>query len=685
MAAGWLYRGSSVKTAGWFASPPSRARVGWGDSSAPYVVRRADGNGVEGALVEALTAVSGRLGIELVWIEAQEGVDRSLSGRRVDIWPMAAITAERKRSFHASEAWIQTFFCLLMRADGAGAEPQTSPSRIAHRAAAGTRGVVREHLHGSRSVEYATREGVIAAVCSGSVDAGLVETRVIQAALLDRPKACEGIKLATRVLDKASLPLAVVSTLESAHVAELAGAGLMDLARSGDLVRIFSRWNLATSLETNAIFEVTAAQDRSRRAWFLAAVLSCAIALLGWMNLRVRRARQLADRASAAKSEFLANMSHEIRTPLNGVVGLAHLLVSGAPRLDPEERRMVTDISECAEALLAVVNDILDFSKIEAGKLTLESAVIGLPGCVKSAAVPALLAENSKGIALALDIAPGVPDFVTGDSTRLRQVLANLLSDAVKFTADGSVLIRVKPAGAGRVCFIVEDSGIGIDAATLARLFRPFTQADTSTSRRYGGTGLGLTISKRLVELMGGAIAVDSTPGTGSRFSFTRPLPEAAPPPSAGENSSSEPANGQLRILVAEDSAVNQRVILALLSRMGHSVTLAPNGKEAVAAVHSGSSTFDLILMDCQMPEMDGYEATRQIRCFENRLQLPPVPIVALTAHAMSIDRDRCLAAGMDDYLSKPVDRDKLRAAVARYPVRTKPPLPSTPPHPGPR
>ena len=645
---------------------PETIRVGFAEAP-PYNVL-GPGNKYTGASVEVLEEAARRAGFKVTWVNAPEGLDVALASRKVDIWPLVAITDERRRRFHLTEGWMETFYCLLSRADRQSSNPKAGPQRIAHTSAGRTRSLAREHLPNAKSIEKPTREDVVISVCSGEVDAGFLETRVIQAALLNRPKACEGVKLKTRVLDGAQFPSAVGSTPAAARAAERLRSRMMDMARDGTMVRIFSNWNMAMVLETSVIFERHDAENRSWRAWVLAGILTCVVGLLGWMNLRVRRARMAADRANAAKSEFLANMSHEIRTPLNGVVGLSRLLASGCQRLEPEERRMVSDISDCADALLGVVNDVLDFSKIEAGKLSLETGVVDLPELLRSAVIPSTQAAKAKGLDFELAIAPATPQYVEGDGTRIRQVLLNLLSNAVKFTATGIVRLQVESVGANMLRFCIEDSGIGIDAGNLARLFRPFTQADSSTSRRFGGTGLGLTISKRLVELMGGRIDVDSTPGVGSRFSCWLPLPvvAVAPADAVPEKSAAEPARRDLRILVVEDSVVNQKVVMGLLSKMGHTVTLAVNGQAAVAAVNdSGDTPFDLILMDCQMPEMDGYEATREIRRLEASRARTPVPIIALTANAMQSDRDRCLEAGMDDYLTKPVDPRKLQHSIA--------------------
>jgi len=410
----------------------------------------------------------------------------------------------------------------------------------------------------------------------------------------------------------------------------------------------------------------------------LLGIITCAAiisAVFRYSELRVqhrlREARAAAEAASRAKSEFLANMSHEIRTPMNGIIGMAELLRD--TRLSGEQREYVEAVHNSAEALLDILNDILDFSKVEAGRIEINAVPLELRKTIEGVLSPLRFRAAQNNIAFRLHVAEDVPDRLLGDSVRLRQVLINLVANAIKFTEDGSVELCVTrdapESGADHVAlrFAVRDTGVGIPEEKLEHIFDAFSQADSSITRRFGGTGLGLAISSQLVRLMHGRLEVSSRVGEGSTFTFTARFPldntehaKEDSPPEDTQQASSEPSR-TYRVLLADDNAVNRRFGHDVLQKAGHHVVTVNDGAEAVEAAKTGE--FDAIFMDVQMPGMDGYTATRQIRKLQ-QVSGTHCPVIAMTAHTMQGDRERCLKAGMDAYVAKPVKPRELLNAL---------------------
>ncbi|MDX2270230.1 MAG: ATP-binding protein [Bryobacter sp.] len=622
--------------------------------------------GAQGFAIDVLNAAAAREGYKIEWFPSADGPEETMAKGKVDFWPFVTYALGREATLELSEPWWRMGTTAYFRAD---LKIENFDDVLPHRVAVtspGRRFFPKALLEQKdRVFAYSTAAETLSALCQGTADVALVDYRIASDTMLNRPASCEGIRFAARVFNDYGRRFCIGGRKGRMAEVQALRSGIDRLAESGELMALAEKWDLLNKSD----YEFTEWLHRSRerealQQWLIrgAAVVVGALLVLLYFVLQARRE---AIKNARARSQFLANMSHEIRTPMNGILGMTELTLDSD--LSEEQRTQLTIARDSAVSLLRIIDDILDISRVESGRLLLENIPLHLPEALASAADVVRPRAIEKNLCLEVKLDPDLPVWVEGDPVRLRQVLWNLLGNAVKFTTTGTVTLCVdaleRSAHRVDLRFAVEDTGVGIAKDKQHEIFEPFTQADASTTRQYGGTGLGLAIAAELVRMMGGKLQLDSEPGRGSRFYFDLSFPLAqAPAPASVPNDT--PTSRSLRILIAEDNAVNRMLLERILAREGFLFESVENGRQAVDL--ATQSPFDVVLMDVHMPVMDGYAATRAIRELDIR-RSRHTHIIALTALAVAGDRERCLSSGMDTYLAKPLRAEDLLAELNKF------------------
>jgi signal transduction histidine kinase/ActR/RegA family two-component response regulator len=668
---------------------PRPVRIGV-DAAAPYQ-SWVEGTGAAGFTVDLLNEAAHKRNINLQWVHRPEGPGPAFDARNIDMWPLVSSAFVNRKGAYAPPPFFENQYALAWQT---GEDIAPSRSReywkghvVAEANLPVTLEMVNRAVPGLIPRPMPDRTSALQAVCWGQAEAAFMEVRLLETNLLRRPPGCGDKNFHVQFFHDIRAPMSLGALPEFKPEADELRDEIELMLEDGRYAQIADRWFLFSTLEGHAAEQIALQQKFRFYTSIMMAVMAVMILMLVWMYRNSRRAEQVAEAASRAKSEFLASVSHEVRTPMNGVIGMADLLLAGP--LQGEQRQFASSILESAQLQLSILNDLLDSSKIDSGMLKLDIRPVGLADVAAEIVSLYRAMAQEQGLRLTATTS-NLPNRVLADPLRLSQILGNLVSNAIKFTPGGGrVGLEIRGGDAAeasletrtRVFFSVSDTGIGIPEESRARIFDSFTQVQTGATRRFGGTGLGLSISQGLVRRMGGSgIVLDSEVGAGSRFSFDLEFPIVFEAP--GEPSEAEqlfpvapvpaeathlmpPLQTVEPILIVEDNRVNQRVMRTQIERLGLAAELAHNG--LVALEKAAVRKYGAILMDCHMPEMDGWEATRRIRSDCPVAANRRIPIIAISASATEADRQAAAAAGMDDFLVKPYTLAELSAKLGQW------------------